>query len=56
MLGKVVMCECFYQILQSEGSSYEKNTYIFTVDAKKNMCCLFYFVTGILTVLIQIKK
>ena len=24
MLGKVVMCECFYQIFQSEGSSYEK--------------------------------
>ena len=60
MLAKVLMCECFYQIFESEGDSYtKKNISFFIASAKKqkkNMCFMFYLVTGILTVLIQIKK
>ena len=58
MLAKVLMCECFYQIFESEGDSYEKKYLFFHCKCKKKkkICFMFYLVTGILTVLIQIKK
>ena len=36
------MCECFYQIFQSEGGSYEKNISIFTASAKKNVLFVLF--------------
>ena len=35
MLGKVLMCECFYQIFQSEGGSYEKKYLHFHCKCKE---------------------
>ena len=35
MLAKVLMCECFYQIFESEGDSYEKKYLFFHCKCKK---------------------
>ena len=41
MLAKVLMCECFYQIFESEGDSYEKKYLFFHCKCKKKKHVLY---------------